>query len=258
MNQQPHSFSVFLQEELQRRKNKNAGYSLRAFAKTLGLSSSFVSKILNAKKNVSQETMMSIAARLEVDEDAVQDFLAQLPSFKLKDMEFETVAVDQFQYISDWHHFAILEAVTLTEFSPEIKNQAKWFAERLSISEDRAASAIQRLVRLGLLEVNSSGKILGIEKSRTTIGAGVPTSANREHERQLLQKAIVALEEIPISERSNTSMTMAIPASRVKEAKEKIKIFQREMSTFLQRKGKRDAVYQMSIAFFPLTKITKK
>lgn len=257
MNETTNSFSVFLKEELQRRKNKNAGYSLRAFAKSLGLSSSFVSKVLNAKKNVSQETMMAIAARLEVEEDALHSFLSQLPNFKLKNMEFETVAVDQFQYISDWHHFAILEAVSLTDFKSDIKDQAKWFSERLSITEERASTAIQRLVRLGFLEVDANGKVLGITKNHTTIG-GVPSSANREHERQLLQKAIESLESVPVTDRSNSSMTMAIPASRVKEAREKIIAFQREMSTFLQRKGKRDSVYQLSIAFFPLTKILNK
>lgn len=253
MNETVNSFSVFLKQELQRRKNKNAGYSLRAFAKSLGLSSSFVSKVLNAKKNVSQETMMAIASRLSVDEDSLHDYLSQLPNFKLKNMEFETVAVDQFQYISDWHHFAILEAVSLTDFKADMKDQSKWFAERLSISEERASSAVQRLVRLGLLTTNDKGQVLGIQKNHTTIG-GVPSSANREHERQLLQKAIEALEEVPVVDRSNSSMTMAIPMSRVKEAREKIIAFQREMSTFLQRKGKRDSVYQLSIAFFPLTK----
>lgn len=254
-----HSFSLLLKEELQKRQSKNPGYSLRAFAKTLGLSSSFISKVLNAKKNVSHETALTIASRLNFDEEIVQNIFASAPNFKLKQMEFDTVAVDEFHFISDWHHFAILEAVTLSDFQVENrKKQIKWFAERLSITEDRASSGVERLERLNLLKTDADGNILGIEKNTTAISSQVPSSANREHERQILEKAVDALEKTPVEHRSQSSMMMAIPASRVDEAKEKIKAFRREMSTFLQRKGKRDSIYQLSISFFPLTKIESK
>lgn len=253
------SFTLILKEELQKRKSKNPGYSLRAFAKSLGLSSSFVSKVLNAKKNVSRETALTIASRLNIDEEVMQIVFSDAPNFKLKQMEFDTVAVDEFHFISDWHHFAILESVTLADFQVESrKKQIKWFAERLSITEDRAGSAVERLERLKLLSTDENGNILGIEKNNTAISSQVPTSANREHERQILEKAIEALERTPFEHRSQSSMMMAIPASRVDEAKEKIKTFRREMSTFLQRKGKRDSIYQLSISFFPLTKIESK
>lgn len=248
------SFSIFLKEELLKRQSKNTSYSLRAFSKSLGLSSSFVSKVLNGKKNISPKTMMTIASRIEVDEEVIETLLSHHPKYKAEASVFESVAIDQFQYISDWHHFAILEAVTLYDF----ESNPKWFANRLGITEDRAALALQRLIRLGMLKTNSEGEITGLVKNHTTIGVTAPSSANTEHERQLLHKAIEALDEFSTTERSQSSMTMAIPASRFLEAKEKIKTFQREMTTFLQRKGKRDSVYQLSVSFFPLTKTNNK
>ena len=245
--------------EIKKRKSKNPGYSLRAFAKSLGLSSSFVSKVLNAKKNVSHETALIIASRLNLDEDVVQIYFTDAANLKMKEMEFDNVAVDEFHYISDWHHFAILEAVTLSDFKNEPKkNQVQWLADRLSLTEERTSLAVERLARLKLLELDAKGNILGTAKNNTTVAAGVPTAANREHERQLLEKAITALDEIPFEYRNQSSMTMAIPASRFNEAVDKIKTFRREMSTFLQRKGKRDSVYQLSVSFFPLTKVNEK
>lgn len=251
-NTQP--FSIFLKEELLKRQIKNTNYSLRAFSKSLGLSSSFISKVLNGKKNISPKTMITIASRIDADEEVIEGLLLNHPGYKMQESAYKNLAIDEFQCISDWHHFAILEAVTLNDFEP----QAKWFANRLGITEERAALAIQRLTRLGMLKTNAASEIIGIVQNYTTIGVATPSSANTEHERQLLQKAIEALDQFSTTERSQTSMTMAIPVSRFIEAKDKIKKFQREMTTFLQRKGKRDSVYQLSVSFFPLTKSNNK
>ena len=249
METQTTSFTVLLKEELNRRQRKNPGYSMRAFSKSLKLSSSFVSKVLNGQKNISPKKMLSLASMLNADQDAVEEMITRSPSYKVDNIKFAALAVDQFEYIADWHHFAILEAISLQDF----ESNPKWFAQRFGITEARADQAIKRLLRLGLLKIDKKGNLSDDVQHRTTIGASVPSTANTEHERQLLQKAIEALDEIPKTERSQTSMTMSIPSSRFKEAREKILTFQREMAAFLQRKGKRDSVYQLSISFYPLT-----
>ena len=240
------TFSNLLKEELIKRQSRNKGYSLRAFSKMLGLSSSFVSKVLSGKKNLSEQTMLSVASRLNLDESIIEDIVhTSSKGFAA----IENIEIDCFQYISDWHHYAILECVTLHDF----ESSPEWFSHRLGITVERASSAIERLVRLNLLSLDDKGQIIPRVRNNTTISSQVPSFAHTEHERQLLNKALDALDEVPKNLRSQTSMTMAIPESRIDEARQKIIEFQREMMKLLQRRGKRDSVYHLSISFFPLT-----
>ncbi|MGE3975681.1 MAG: DUF4423 domain-containing protein, partial [Bdellovibrionales bacterium] len=68
--------------------------------------------------------------------------------------------------------------------------------------------------------------------------------------------AIQALETVPMSQRDQSSMTMAIDTSLMDAAKEKIKNFRRELCDFFQKENNpRNAVYQLTISLCPLTKI---
>lgn len=243
--------ALILKEELLKRQRKNEGYSLRAFSKAMGLSSSFVSKVLSGKKNLSEETILLIASRLKLEGQALEDFSFHLE--KNKNVEFEELNIDNFQYISDWQHYALLELLTLSDF----KSDVFWIAEKLDISIEKVESSLARLERINLIARDKKGNFSSYNKNLTTVNQKAPSSAHTEHERQLLKKALEALDSVDPAERSQSSMTMAIPSRRLKEAREKIKLFQREMNSLLQRKGPRDSVYNLSISFFPLTE-TKK
>lgn len=247
------NFNIFLKEELNRRKRNNPGYSLRAFSKQLGLSSSFVSKVMKGQKNISEETLLKISSRLNLSSNELGLFI-DTDEASNTEAQFTALAVDQFQYISDWYHYAILEAATLKNF----KATPDWISNHLNLPLEVADAALKRLQRLNLIKISKDLKLESDIQNNTSVGQAVPTSAHTEHERQLLHKAIEALDLYSTDVRSQSSMTLAIPASRLGEAKDKIKKFRREMSELLQRKGERDSVYQLSISFFPLIQTTNK
>jgi len=192
----------------------------------------------------SSETLQKIATRLQLANTDLEILLTKNPT-----PEFEVIKAEQFRFIADWYHYAILELVSLKEFNSSMP----WIAQRLSISEKTAAIAVGRLLSLGLLKSDKKGKIVGLSANATSVVPQGPTAASKEHERQVLEAAKQALEDISIEHRMQSSMTLAIPMSRVPEAKEKIRKFRRELTASLQRPGDRDAVYQLSISFFPLT-----
>lgn len=242
------SFPALLRQELHNRKQANSNYSLRAFARSLRLSPSYLSKLMTGKRAASEETFLKIGAVLNLSDEKLNR-LSENRSFKVVDAQFESIQTDQFRTIADWHHFAILEAVTLSDFEPS----PHWIAKRLSISEERAKSALERLIRLGFLKVDKNGKILTSVSNHSSLSQKGISSAQTEHERQVLEGALMALQKIPTDQRLQSSMTLAVPESRLKEANEKIKKFRRELMVSLQRRGARDTVYQLSIAFYPVT-----
>lgn len=66
MNTALSDFRVFLREELERRASKNSSYSLRAFARDIGLTNSHLSMTLSGRKRISPETAEQIAARMNL------------------------------------------------------------------------------------------------------------------------------------------------------------------------------------------------
>ncbi len=209
---------------------------------------------MSGKKQLSDETFQKIASRLELDEEAVEEHYPALAKAKLKTLSFDEVAADQFQFISDWHYYAILEAVTLEGFD----GTSGFLAESLGLTLSKTETAVARLVRLGHLKADAKGRIAPSSPNLTTARLPAPPTACREHERQVLQLAIDALEKFGLDQRDQSSLTLAIPASRMKEARKKIDEFRAEMGSMLQRRGKRDAVYNLSISFYPITSPKRK
>jgi hypothetical protein len=68
------TFRDILNAQLLARKQKNPAYSLRAFAKNIGMSPSRLSEVLNAGKTMSQKSAATIGARLFEKESDLQYF----------------------------------------------------------------------------------------------------------------------------------------------------------------------------------------
>jgi PAS domain S-box-containing protein len=75
-------FIRVLREELDRRKNKNPRYSLRAFAKFLGVHPSAMSRLLNGKQELSLQACVTILKRLALPVDQSRAFIASVSTDK--------------------------------------------------------------------------------------------------------------------------------------------------------------------------------
>jgi uncharacterized protein (TIGR02147 family) len=249
----------FLQSELVRRCKSNRKYSLRAFAKLLEVESSALSKILRGKRSVTHQMLNKIGQKLAVTPSRMQTFESAMVERRGRQRngnsrptstpEYRELELDYFQVISDWYHLAILELIAIEEFEPKVS----WIARTLDISHAEAQEAVDRLIRVGLLIVSKDGRWVDRAGNMTAIQSGLSTAAARKFQLQTLSKAMSALEEVPIEFRDNTGMTMAIDRSLLPEAREKIANFRRELCEFLQSGNKKDQVYQMNIALYPLT-----
>lgn len=278
----PDSFILYLKEELTARNKKNPRYSLRSFARSFHLSSSFLSKLLNGKRALTEDVFNNISSRLALSPEIKahyhqEEFLSEssktsskkapklrsqrvnninenrkLDSTEKSQQDYKKLSMDQFSFIADWYHFAILELHNTKGF---IFN-SNFIASKLSISVLEAKQAIDRLLQMNLIKVKktSQGETTFLVDHYTSIDKKIATAATLKQQKAFLEKAIDALIETPIEERSQSSMTMAIPKNRLKEAEQLIHDFRRDFTARMQRKGECDAVYQLSVSFYPLTK----
>lgn len=234
-----------LQEELLRRCKKNAKYSLRAFAKALGVDASLLSKILRGERVPGRKVAETIAQRLELK---AQD-RARLFGVGAVSNGYQDLTLDHFHLIADWYHYAIFELFVVKDF----KSEPRWIAARLGITASEARLALERLERLELVERDEKGRYRRVTDHITTVGNTFTASAFRKLQKQILKQALSALEEIPMNYRDQSSLTVAIRADRIDGVKQKIKAFRRELCQELEQDQERDSVYQLSVSFFPVT-----
>jgi transcriptional regulator with XRE-family HTH domain len=242
----------YLRTELTLRCRKNPSYSLRSFASYLGVSSSFLSKLLNNKRPITKRTLIKFSERLGVSPEKYDQFTSKINSRSSQiNVSFNNLSLDQFEVISEWYYFAILELITVKNFNPS----PLWIANCLGISHMEAKEALQKLIRLNYIKV-SKGKLLLTNKNNTTIGPVATAAAYQKQQKQILQKASEALVQTPFDLRSQTSVSLAISQKRLSEANNLIKTFRRQMIQLLQEQEKDsfDSVYQLSVSFYPLTK----
>lgn len=232
--------------EFARRCDKNPRYSLRGFANSINVDSSYLSKIMNGKRNLSGISLQRFAEKLEFS-----PALSEACSTQMSKSSFTSLDIDKFRIISDWHHYAILEMTKLDHFQAD----AKWIAAYLGISHTEALSAIQRLQDCKLLEIASDGKWMIL--NNTTTKHKFSDVAFKQLQKQILEQSIQALFAVPIQDRDQSSITMCVDKRRLERAKLKLKKFRRELMVYLEGGAKKDAVYQLSLSLFPIENFIK-
>jgi uncharacterized protein (TIGR02147 family) len=252
-----------LQDELVRRCRANPKYSLRAFARFLGLEPSHLSKILARKRVPTEPVIEKLGKRLGLSTSDITSLksrrLAASSSLsadiRTSESEWRPLPLDSFQVIADWYHYAILELLSLPAFQ---KSDAKAIARALGISHPEAQAALERLERLMLIERQPDGRIVNSSGNNTTLGGPDTAPALRRLQKSVLEKALSALDEIPAELRDQSSMTMAIDTKLLPEARALIKKFRRDLSDLLQKSETRDSVYHLGVSLYPVARVDMK
>lgn len=246
-------FRLYLEQELNRRSAANPTYSLRAFARDLGVDSSFLSKLLNGKRSMTARTIVALTARLALSEEMVQEFIANSNGkrrrFPLSPLQLEVIEEIENQkliQLMEWYHFAMIELFHIKDF----QDDPAWMAERLGIPHENAVKAFEDLIQSEVIVKGEDGKW-----RRTSANQRVISSKKfpRVHavKKQIYEQAIALL---PESEGEHSAMTVSVSEGRLREATERIRRFRRELSHFLAEPPEKESVYQLIISLFPVTK----
>jgi len=244
-------FKTYLQEELVLRCNRNPAYSLRSFAKAIGLSPSFLSKILNGQRRITDEVFQKITTNLNLEPSVFETFRSDEDTLSEIDMKFRDLQLEYFKIISDWYHYALIELTNLDGF----KNSPEWIASKLGITVNQSKAATERLLNLELLELKD-GKLRPTSGGNTTTKNDFTDLAFKKMQDDLLKKAITSLWNEDLNQRDHTSISMAINPDDIPEVKKRLTKMRRELCKYLERpqKKKPTQVYNLSLSFFALSK----
>lgn len=243
---------LYLQTELTQRCKRNPRYSLRAFAEYLQMDASSISQIISGKRRASTKVIEKIAERLSIHPEQKALFLAaankKAAAAAQPSADYQLLAQDTFHFISDWYHYAILELISVDGF----QNKPSWIARMLGITVSEASAAVERMVRLELIR-EEEGALVRSHKFVTNFAPGMTSAALKNLQRDIVSKALRAIDEVPQEEKDITSMTMAIDVSKLDDARKMIAKFRRELCAHMED-GRQSRVYNLGIQLYPVSK----
>lgn len=264
--QQFQSINEVLRFEFERKTKRNTRYSLRAFARDIGLTPAHLNEILKGRSGLSEHKAEEVLSRLGATESEGEWFRLLVQKNYARDGHTRKVAStamskiltsrrkstsvrrEKFRLVSRWYHFAILELFSLKDFEPN----AKSISAHLGISLTMAADALNNLVCANLVEKDVFGR-LQITHSDSEVSSPQPEEAIRNYHREILTLAYDSI-NLSTDRRELGALTLAVRRndfdSAIKRIREFRQSFNREFG--VDREG--DDVLCLSVQLFPLTK----
>lgn len=225
----------------------NPSYSLRAFAKYLGVDQSYLSKVLKGQNFFSESSIRKITPKLGLSPlEEVQLWDGHDNTIK----DFHLLEEERFQLMANWNNFAVLELIKTQSFvaTPD------FIAKRLDIHIEEARSILKRLEMLGFIHIEE-GQITLLLPNNSWTNNLFTSEARKQLQNDLIDKSKKALNEIHYLDRDHGSLTVAIDRKRMPEFKEKLAKIRKDLDQFFQSSGDFNEVYQLTLSFFPLTQL---
>ncbi len=194
---------------------------------------------------------LAVALQLDPTERAefLGKFVAKTGRIKnpTRPTEVLRLTSDQFEVLSDWVHFAILNLIKTVD----AQEDAKWMADRLGLTETRVRTAMTRLERLELMKKDGSGKWIRTYARINTPDDVLNVSIQKSHLADM-DLARESLLRDPVDRRDFTSLTIATTPELLPRAKEIIRRAQDEIAE-LAADSPATEVYRLTSYLFPLT-----
>lgn len=251
-------FSDFLKNEYVRRKLVNSRFSMRSFALRVGLTSSYLSKIMRHERQATARTIHKVGQNLGLSNKQIKMLVSTEKShrpIRSGQLRFKKLDLRMMKLVFDWRNDVVLELIKLNQFKPDVR----WVASQIGVTESQAQGYLDSLFQLGLLISDKKGNWTDSTGGFTTFieDPRVERELRRNRQIEILTAAIEAVKTYDLSERDQSAMVMATNSKKLKAAKIKIAKFRRDLCRFLEDTAEKDVVFQLSVSLFPVTKQNK-
>lgn len=266
-------YREFLKKHAAELKQKNR-LTLRQFASKAGIKApGYLKMVIEARRNLSHKTAQQFAKALRLNEKEADYFVTLVrynqtthPDQKKKDFEKLNKLLPRSRtflkekkenrYFSRPYYACIREMVALSDF----KDDPKWIARRCipPISPGQAREAINTLLDLGLLKRNQDGRLVQTESFVHTNDKNTQAIETYHYHQAMLDKACVALGELPQEQRNYYALTLPLTKELFHEIIDDFYEFRdRMVKKANECRRTPDEVYQINFQLFPVTRKRK-
>lgn len=255
-------YRLYLTEAFETRRVRNPNYSLRAFARDLGLAVSTLAEVQKGKYGLSPVRAQEVAAKLNLSQRQCEHFADLITSQFARSKEqraaaktsvenrinnfVQEVPLDSFKVVSEWHHMAFLELMDLEKNHLDKPRYAKKLGVSLEVIED----SLDRMGRLGLIEITENS--VKPTSQFTSVNNNYNSEAVRSFHKQVIEKALYAIERHDNEKREVSSTLFSIKREDFPAARKALMEFRREFASKFGTTENADDVCSLSMQFFSL------
>lgn len=261
------SYREFLREVLAEKKKQRKSYSLRAFARDLGVSSSLLSDVLLEKSNFSAASLERIAERLKLGESESEFFLllashdlertkkgkarilAQIHADRRRREKPRELEEATYGQITDWFYSGILELAHLENFVATVRASA----QRLGLSESVVANAFRKLEKLKLVERSLEGGFRRVDPALIFLPGPHSSAIDRFYIGMLKRLEGIIREAKPGRKRWSGYETFAVSREAYPEIKRACEKFMNEVVSIANSHPGKSNIMHLMVHAFELT-----
>ncbi len=266
-------YRAFLQDAFAALKRATPRLSYRIFAKKAGFSSpNFLQQVIQGKRTLSSTNAVTAAKAFKLNRQETDFFQSlvgygQARSLDEKNLFYQkilknkrytavkTLDKSQYEFFSHWYIPVVRELMT----HPGFAGESGWIAERIfpRVTVSQVESAREVLLRLGLIRQNEADGKWSLVDPVISTEAETSTLAMRNYHMAAIQLAHDSLKTISQPERDVRSVTIGLSKNAFAELKVRLETVWKEVLDFAGTQTQADAVYQVNLQLFPLTRERK-
>lgn len=264
-----HSYQI-LAKAFESKKKKSTGFSIRLVAQKIGISHSYLSRVLQGKKGLASAHLNHLCTLLEIDDVTkilLEKALITEGSEKrgltsaagllnarvgIRALErYDEVRDKDFSLYDQWYFVPLMDLVAVEGF----KNEPTWIAKKLGITKDEAKGAITILLQSGHLKETAKG----LKKTNRVVR--VPTVKSiakiRTYHKQMILKSLEELEtktdEASFQKRLISGICISVNPENIPKAQQILQDALHEAASVLLE-GKATDLYHLNVQLFSLLK----
>ena len=261
-------YREFLRDYFAGRKKAHPAFSHRQFAGRAGFkTSNFMYLVMGGRRNLTLESIQKVAAAMQMkkrERDYFESlvFLCQAQTVEAKELHLarlngmrkgafhNLIGGDRFEYIANWLHPVVRELAAMARAETDEKELAAQIASHVTPAEIR--KSLELLTRLGLLIKSPDGAYRQSEALLST-GPGVTGVAAAQYHLGVIALAADSINRFKPQERELVGMTLGVSREAYEKIRDRMWEFRQEVLALADDPAP-DAVYQLNIQLFPMTK----
>lgn len=239
--------SEIVRDRYKLKRQTNPRFSVKAFANQLGVNESTLYKVMQGRRRMGMHVARQLAAKLGYVLVADPVVLPKLDT--LDPDRTKTISQEMFDVLG-WIHFAVLEAMKLSDFKPT----ETWISRRFGLSLEETVRVLREMELAGVLR-REDGEWTDTVEDAISAGPGkFSSTAMRTNQKRFLEFSAKQLEIVPIEKREHFLFVFPVNEKEIERLKKKSQKVLMEIADQSQRSRRpKNAVYGMQISLVPVT-----
>jgi uncharacterized protein (TIGR02147 family) len=262
-----YDYRKYLNDFYKEKKSKDAFFSFRYISRRVGVDHGLLVKVFQGERHIGAKSIPDFTRLLELSARKAEYFELLVLYGKAKtdreikhyfekildfsEIHSHKIESDKYEFYQKWYYTVVREIIHIVPYNGDYE----WLSGMVEppITPAEAKKAVLLLERLGLIRRNTQG-IFEQTSPFITSGEGWKSIAIRSFQKECLYLAARAIDALPKETRDISTVTLTLDDEGFEKVRERVVGFQQELIGIASACSKVNAVYQVNMQVFPLSK----